>query len=92
MTGSFVARHGKRVYDRSRFQLDHRNPAVRAHMDEVVDKLVRDYGVGYIKTDYNIEPGIGTELYADSVGDGMLEHERAYLSWLGRSVQTPPRS
>ena len=78
----FFVRHGKRVYDRSRFQLDYRNPAVRAHMDEVVDKLVRDYGVGYIKTDYNIEPGIGTELYADSVGDGMLEHERAYLSWL----------
>ena len=78
----FFVRHGKRVYDRSRFQLDYRNPAVRTHMDEVVDKLVRDYGVGYIKTDYNIEPGIGTELYADSVGDGMLEHERAYLSWL----------
>lgn len=78
----FFVRHGKRVYDRSRFQLDYRNPAVRAHMDEVVDKLVRDYGVGYIKTDYNIEPGIGTELYADSVGDGMLEHERAYLFWL----------
>lgn len=78
----FFVRHGKRVYDRSRFQLDYRNPAVRAHMDEVVDRLVSEYGVGYIKTDYNIEPGIGTELSADSVGEGMLEHERAYLSWL----------
>ena len=78
----FFVRHGKRVYDRSRFQLDYRNPAVRAHMDEVVDRLVSEYGVGYIKTDYNIEPGIGTELSADSVGEGMLEHERAYISWL----------
>ena len=86
----FFVRHGKRVYDRSRFQLDYRNPAVRAHMDEVVDKLVRDYGVGYIKTDYNIEPGIGTELYADSVGDGMLEHERAYLSWLDSLFRRHP--
>ena len=86
----FFVRHGKRVYDRSRFQLDYRNPAVRAHMDEVVDKLVRDYGVGYIKTDYNIEPGIGTELYADSVGDGMLEHERAYLSWLDGLFRRQP--
>lgn len=78
----FFVRHGKRVYDRSRFQLDYRNPAVRAHMDEVVDRLVSEYGVGYIKTDYNIEPGIGTELSADSVGEGMLKHERAYISWL----------
>lgn len=78
----FFVRHGKKVYDRSRYQLDYRNPQVRAHMDKVVDRLILDYGVGYIKTDYNIEPGIGTELYADSVGDGMLGHERAYLSWL----------
>lgn len=78
----FFVRHGKRVFDRSRYQLDFRNPAVRAYADEVIDRIVQDYGVGYIKMDYNIEPGIGTELYADSVGDGMLEHERWYLRWL----------
>ena len=37
---------------------------------------------GYIKMDYNIEPGIGTELNADSAGDGLLGHNRAYLKWL----------
>ena len=78
----FFVRHGKRVFDRSRYQLDFRNPEVRAYADSVIDRIVRDYGVGYIKMDYNIEPGIGTELSADSVGDGMLGHERAYLSWL----------
>ena len=78
----FFVRHGKRIYDRSRFQLDYRNREVREHMDQVVDRLVREYGVGYIKMDYNIEPGIGTEIDADSYGDGMLEHERAYLKWL----------
>lgn len=78
----FFLRHGKRVYDRSRYQLDYRNPQVCKHMDEVVDRLVTDYGVGYIKMDYNIEPGIGTELDADSCGDGMLQHERCYLEWL----------
>ena len=87
----FFVRHGKRVYDRSRFQLDYRNPAVRAHMDEVVDRLVSEYGVGYIKTDYNIEPGIGTELSADSVGEGMLEHERAYISWLDGLFKRHPK-
>lgn len=78
----FFVRHGKRVYDRSRYQLDFRNPEVIAHVDEVIERVVKEYGVGYIKMDYNIEPGIGTELYADSVGQGMLEHERAYLKWL----------
>ncbi len=78
----FFVRHGKRIYDRSRHQLDFRNPNVRAYADSVIDRIVNDYGVGYIKMDYNIEPGIGTELYADSVGDGMLEHERWYLKWL----------
>ena len=75
-------RHGKKVYDRSRYQLDFRNPEVIAHATEVIDRLVNEYGVGYIKMDYNIEPGIGTELNADSAGDGLLGHNRAYLKWL----------
>lgn len=78
----FFTRHGKKVHDRSRWQLDFRNPEVVEHANEVVDRLVRDYHVGYIKMDYNIEPGIGTELNADSMGDGLLGHERAYLAWL----------
>ncbi len=78
----FFVRHGKRVFDRSRYQLDFRNPAVIAHANEVIDRVVNEYGVGYIKMDYNIEPGIGTEINAESAGQGMLEHERAYLAWL----------
>lgn len=78
----FFTRHGERVYDRSRYQLDYRNGAVRNFADSVIDRLVDEYGVGYIKMDYNIEPGIGTEQNADSVGEGLLEHERAYIQWL----------
>ncbi|MGO4537679.1 alpha-galactosidase [Paenibacillus sp. 2TAB19] len=78
----FFMRHGKRVKDRSRYQLDYRNPAVIAHADEVIRRLVEDYGVGYIKMDYNINAGIGTETDADSMGDGLLRHNRAYLQWL----------
>lgn len=78
----YFTRHGKKVYDRSRYQLDFRNPEVIEHATEVIDRLVREYGVGYIKMDYNIEPGIGTELNADSFGDGLLGHNRAYLAWL----------
>lgn len=78
----FFVRHGKRVYDRSRYQLDFRHPKVRAYVTEVIRRLVEDYGVGYIKMDYNIEPGIGTEIHAESFGGGLLGHERAYLEWL----------
>lgn len=78
----FFMRHGKRVKDRSRYQLDYRNPKVIAHADEVIRRLVEDYGVGYIKMDYNINAGIGTETDADSMGDGLLQHNRAYLAWL----------
>ncbi len=78
----FFIRHGKRVFDRSRYQLDFRNPEVIAHATEVVDRVVNQYGVGYIKMDYNVEPGIGTEINADSMGDGLLQHEKAYLKWL----------
>ncbi|MEC0371042.1 glycoside hydrolase family 36 protein [Paenibacillus chibensis] len=78
----FFMRHGRRVKDRSRYQLDYRNPAVVAHANEVIRRLVEDYGVGYIKMDYNINAGIGTETDADSFGDGLLQHNRAYLSWL----------
>ncbi|RIX52492.1 alpha-galactosidase [Paenibacillus nanensis] len=78
----FFMRHGKRVKDRSRYQLDYRNPKVVAHANEVIRRLVEDYGVGYIKMDYNINAGIGTETEADSFGDGLLQHNRAYLQWL----------
>lgn len=86
----FFIRHGKPVYDRSRFQLDYRNAEVCAYMDSVVDRLIREFNVGYIKMDYNIEPGIGTEFQADSPGDGLLEHERAYLGWLDRLFNRYP--
>ena len=78
----FFMRHGKRVIDHGRYFLDFRNPGVRAHADEVVNRLVRDYGVGYIKMDYNVDALVGTETQADSFGQGLLEHQRAYLQWI----------
>lgn len=86
----FFMRHGRRVYDRSRYQLDFRHPLVIEHVTEVIDRVVKDYGVGYIKMDYNIDPGIGTEVHADSYGDGLLQHERAYLAWLDGIYQKYP--
>jgi alpha-galactosidase len=86
----FFIRHGKRVADHGRYQLDFRNSEVRGHADRVISRLVDEYGVGYIKMDYNINAGIGTELYADSVGAGLLEHNRAYLDWLDNIFKKYP--
>ncbi len=45
-------------------------------------KEVLKYGVGYIKVDYNIDGGLGTEVDADSFGDGLLAHNRAYMDFI----------
>lgn len=87
----YFKRHGKKIADRSRYQLDFRNPEVRKHADEVIERLVTEYGVGYIKMDYNIEPGIGTETDADSFGDGLLQHNRAYLEWIDSVFKRYPQ-
>ncbi|MBO5219675.1 MAG: alpha-galactosidase [Clostridia bacterium] len=78
----FFMRHGKRVIDHGRYHLDFRNEKVRAFTMDVVRRVVEEYGVGYIKMDYNIDGGIGTEVDADSFGDGLLEHNRAFTSWI----------
>ena len=73
-----------------RYHLDFRNPGVIRFADEVVDRLVGEYGIGYIKIDYNTSAGLGTELHADSFGDGLLGHNRAYLAWLDRVFERYP--
>ncbi len=78
----FFMRHGQRVIKNSRLLLDFRNPEVRGYLDSVVDRLVKEYGVGYIKMDYNTDTLEGTAQNADSLGQGLLEHNRAVLSWL----------
>lgn len=86
----FFVRHGKRVLKNSRFLLDFRNPDVRAYLDRVIARLVNDYGVGYIKMDYNVDSLQGTELNADSFGQGLLEHNRAHLAWLENLLNRYP--
>lgn len=51
-------------------------------MDRIIDRLVGEYGIGYLKIDYNIEAGVGTDNRAESCGDGLLEHNRAYICWI----------
>ena len=79
---AFFCRDGVRVFENERYQLDFRHPAVLAHLDATIDRLVGEYGVGYLKFDHNINAAPGTDVDSDSPGDGLLGHVRAVSAWL----------
>ncbi len=87
---AFLQRGGTRVRERARYLLDLRSPDARAHLDAAVDRLVDELGIGYVKFDYNVTPGPGTDLDAESVGAGLLEHNRALLAWLDGVLDRHP--
>ncbi len=87
---AFLSRGGVRLVEHDRYHLDLRHPRAVAHLDEVVDRLVEQLGVGYFKFDYNIDPGAGTDVAADSAGAGLLAHNRAHLAWLERVLDRHP--
>ena len=79
---AFLQRRGRRIVEHDRYLLDLRHPDAVKHLDTVVDRLVDEFGVGYLKLDYNVTPGAGTDRAADSVGHGLLEQNRAQAGWL----------
>lgn len=79
---AFFRRFGEPVVEDRRYQLDFRHPAAIAHLDAVVDRLVAKFGISFLKLDYNINPGPGTDVDALGAGDGLLGHARAYRGWL----------
>lgn len=78
----FFMRHGKRIIDHGRYQLDFRCKKVTEFLDGVVDRLIDGLGIEYFKFDYNIDGGAGTEVDSDSFGDGLMRHRAAYLDWI----------
>ena len=86
----FFMRHGRRVIDHSRYHLDFRNAEVRAYTDRVFNRIVGEYGFRYIKLDYNINALEGTDLRAESCGQGLLGHNRAFLAWMDALLDRYP--
>lgn len=86
----FFCRYGKRVIDNRRYLLDYRNPEVRKYITGIVEGLINDYGIRYFKFDFNVTGGLGTELSADSFGDGLLQHGRALLDWATELLENHP--
>ncbi|MFF1439202.1 alpha-galactosidase [Streptomyces sp. NPDC058295] len=87
---AFFRRGGLRLTEHGRHHLDLRHPAARAHLDSVVDRLVGEWGVGYLKLDYNINIGPGTESGPESPGAGLLGHHRAHLDWMASLLDRHP--
>lgn len=87
---AFLQRAGVRIRERDRYLLDLRSEEVRAYLDQAVDRLIVELGVGYFKLDYNVTPGPGTDTNAPSVGHGLLEHNRALLRWLDTVLDRHP--
>jgi alpha-galactosidase len=88
---AFFQRDGRRLAVSDRYHLDLRHPAAVDHLDAVIDRLVGQLGVAYLKLDHNIDPGHGTDVDADSLGDGLLGHNRAYLRWLDGVLDRHPQ-
>ncbi len=78
---AFFIRDGERVVERGRYHLDLRHPAARGHVDRAIDFMVGKLGVGYVKMDYNINVGPGTDAGGVDCGAGLLGHDARF--WLG---------
>ncbi len=87
---AFFTRHGRRVVENGRYHLDLRHPAARKHLNETIDFLVGDLGAGYLKLDYNINGGPGTDSGKQSAGAGLLACNRAHLDWLDAVLDRHP--
>jgi hypothetical protein len=88
---AFFCRFGERVVEGNHYQLDLRHPAARAHLDEAVDRLVEEFGVGFFKLDYNSNIGAGTDVGVAAPGAGLLGHTRALRDWLLDVQERHPR-
>ncbi|WP_370582422.1 glycoside hydrolase family 36 protein [Plantibacter sp. VKM Ac-2880] len=88
---AFFSRGGIRLVEHGRHLLDLRDPAARAHVTGVIDRLVRDHGIGFIKMDDNTMTGPGTDVGGSAPGAGLLEHARALLSLLDEVQTRHPR-
>ena len=87
---AFFQHGGQLVVEHGRYHLDLRHPAAVKHLDQVVDFLVGELGVGYFKFDYNIAVGPGPDTGGLSAGAGLLAANRAQLDWLDAVLDRYP--
>jgi alpha-galactosidase len=79
----FLSYNGVPILKDQRHQLNFAKPEVRQWATATVDRLIRDYDLGWIKIDYNIDIGDRFDAPGDGrTGDVLYRHVKAYYAWL----------
>ena len=83
--------NGVKVIHNNRYQLNFANPEVYSYAMSIIDNLMMLYNLDYLKIDYNTDAGVGNSYNSDSLGDGLLKHNRAYIKWLNEVMEKYPK-
>lgn len=86
----FLTRNGEKIRSETGYLLDYRQPKVIQSMTEAFDRMVKEYGVEYIKYDGLPYVYLGTDKDCDSLGDGLEEHVNAFLNWTQDMMKRHP--
>ncbi len=79
----FLAYNGAPILQDQRHQLNFAKVEVREWARATVDRLIRDYDLGWIKIDYNVDIGERFDPPGDARGGDVLHrHVQAYYGWL----------
>ncbi|QNI33977.1 alpha-galactosidase [Alloacidobacterium dinghuense] len=82
-SGWCLSYNGKPLIFSDRCQLDFSNAEVRAWATATVDRLVQQYGLSWIKIDYNIDIGDRFDPHGDEgLGGVLYQHIIHYYRWL----------
>lgn len=87
----FLQRNGKLLRMNTNYMLDYRKDKVRAHMDEVIRRMVEDYNVGYIKFDCTAGHYLGEDGKNKPFGLGIEENANAFADWVIRQREKYPQ-
>lgn len=76
--------NGEPLRKGQRYHLDFSKPEVRAWARATMERLIRDYGLDWVKIDYNIDIGdrFDPEPQGERRGDALYRHLTAYYGWL----------
>lgn len=68
------------------------NPAVREWAYDILEHLILDYNVDWIKLDFNLDPRAGCNRpdHGHGLGDGLFEHYRGYYQLLEKVRRNYP--
>ena len=83
---AWLKRFGKPIISAGRRFLDYRNSAVINYMDGVIERLLGEYGVDYLKFDCNQDTGG----YIDGGGDVSEQNGDAFLEWVDGVMKKYP--